>query len=99
MDARLKPLVIRRDEKWLKDVLPRVEFMVKEIVKMKKHDNWKVRCQMVEWADRLLTLCCRYGTHLSLYFSFIPLSLSLCLSLSLSSVSQMSVGRFGSQVF
>ena len=42
-------------EGWMKTVLPRVEFMVKELTKLKSNDNWKVRQELVLWADRLLT--------------------------------------------
>ena len=57
MDRRVKELITRRDEGWVKTVLPRVEFMVKELSKLKSHDNWKVRRELVPWADRLLTEC------------------------------------------
>ena len=57
MDRRIKELITRRDEGWVKTVLPRVEFMVKELTKLKSNDNWKVRQELVLWADQLLTHC------------------------------------------
>ncbi|KAK7093641.1 hypothetical protein V1264_007349 [Littorina saxatilis] len=57
MPQRLKELITRRDENWVKSVLPRMEFMIKEISKLKKHDNWKVRRAFVKWGDCLLCQC------------------------------------------
>ncbi|XP_076451968.1 TELO2-interacting protein 1 homolog [Babylonia areolata] len=59
MDGRLKELMVCREERWVETVVPRVEFMVKEVSKLKKHDHWKVRLQLVSWAHRLLSDCTR----------------------------------------
>jgi hypothetical protein len=57
MDVRLKGLIAHRDQQWTEALLPRAEFMVKELVKLKKHDNWRVRLHLVSWAQRLLDAC------------------------------------------
>lgn len=58
-EERVRSLVVRRTEDWVKSVMPRVEFMVKEITSLKKHDHWKVRATLVHWAHRLLSHCAK----------------------------------------
>lgn len=54
---RLKILIVERSEEWLMSVVPRLEFMVKEISTLKKHDHWRVRLTLIESVNDILTLC------------------------------------------
>ncbi|XP_025082798.1 TELO2-interacting protein 1 homolog isoform X2 [Pomacea canaliculata] len=57
LDEKLKNLVVERSEVWVTSVVPRVDFMLKEFSKLKKHDSWRVRQTLVEVAHRILTEC------------------------------------------